>query len=446
MTRNNKEKARRLAGEAFWVSFGMVLTMLAGFVGVRLLTEVMSPDEYGKLGLAMSISMALQYSLAMSMNTSAARFYTVAKENRIFGWYWRLLAKTGIWIFMGSSLISILLFIVLYATGRNENAWIYSLSFLLGGLIVMSGIGTGIQSGARNRRAVCWNQNLFSWGRFIFAFILTALFSGTAVYALAGFILAMFFMLASQYFFVRKDIFPLIQLEGETDRDDSSVFFSYLRPLLISGVFIWIQLFAVRWVLHLFGSLAAVGGYFAYYQIGFMTMLIGGSVLMRFLTPIFFDHAGDGSDQKAQLQVCAVNGKISVCMLIFVLISFLAVLLLNPFLARILVSSSYRNDAWMLPWLVLSGGLYAVSRQLLLSLYSGMESRKIIPISFLGGGLSLVLSLAGGWFGGIPGIIFSGVCFSVIYTVLAWRLHVREVCAKPAEPGRSVTSIPAENY
>lgn len=414
---------KRLTGEAFWVAFGMALSILAGFAGVRLLTGVMVPEEYGKLGLAMSISMALQYSLAVAMNTSAARFYAVAKENGVLQWYWRLLSKTSIRIFLLTVTLSIFGFFILRIFSEKDTALVFSLSLLLGGLIVICGIGTGIQSGARNRKAICWSQNLFNWGRFLFAFILIVLFSGTATHALVGFIFAALLMIASQYYYVRKEVFPLIRSEQHALFDRTPDFFSYLRPLLISGACIWVQLFSVRWVLNLFGSLVDVGGYFAYHQIGFMPMLTGGYFLMRFLAPIFFDHASDRSNEKAQLQLCVINGRISFGMFILVVFGFLLVMWLTPFLARILVSPTYRNDAWMLPWLVLSGGLYSVSSQLLLSVYSGVESGRMIPISVLGGGLSFVLNIVGGVLGGIPGIIYSGVCFSAIYLILAWRLH-----------------------
>lgn len=423
---------KRLGGEAFWVAFGMVLSTLAGFVGVRLLTGMLIPEEYGQLGLAMSVSMALQYSLAIAVNTSSARFYTVAREKKIFKWYWALLVKTGWQVFFASLVCSLFLYIVLSIYG-NQSAQVYSLSIILGGLIVISGIGTGIQLGFRDQRAVCWNQNLFNWGRFAFAVLVLLFFSKTAVCALVGFLLAGFLMLGSQYLFVRKELFPLIRQEKGIKEKLDSDFYSYLFPLILSGIFVWVQLFSVRWVLHWFGSLADVGAYFAYHQIGFMMMLSGGTFLMRFLVPIFFDHSGDGSCQNSNRKVCVVNGWVSVCMLIIVLIIFFVVLIFTPFLANILVSPAYRDAAWMLPWLVLSGGLYAVARQLLVSLYSGVESWKMITVSFWGGGLALVLNIAGGWFLGMPGVIFSGVCFSGIYVALAGCLHYRELTLRPVQ-------------
>jgi O-antigen/teichoic acid export membrane protein len=418
-----------LAGEAFWVAFGAALSTLAGFVGVRLLTGVMVPEEYGKLGLAMSLAMSLRYSLGAMFRTGTARFYSVARDSASFVWYWRLLRKISVLVCVGNLLAGALLFIVFYAAGQSENAWMISLSVLTGGLIVISGIGTGIQSGARNRKAVCWNQNLFNWGRFAFAFVLAVLFSGSALSALVGFLAAILLTLVSQYLFVRKELFPLMRSEGPVGKGHSTGFFAYLWPLLISGVFIWIQLFSIRWAIRQFGSLADVGSYFAYYQIGFMPALVGSGFLITFLNPIFFSHVGDGSDQKAQRKVRVINGRISVVMLAIVLAGFATVLALQSVLAQILVSPAYRADGWMLPWLVLSGGLYAVARQFLLSIYSGMDSKKMLSVSITGGVLALVLNLAGGWFGGVPGILFGGVCFSLIFVFLTWRLHARELRA-----------------
>lgn len=425
----NEKQIRRLSGEAFWVAFGMGLSSLAGFVGVRLLTGVMVPSEYGRLGLAMSLAMTLRYSLGAALRTGTARFYSVAEARNAFGWYWTTLRRLSLQIGTGTLLGGLLLFAVCSAFGSRENAWIVSLSLLTGGLIVLSGIGGGIQVGGRKRRVVCWNQNLFQWGRFIFAFLFASLFSGSALNALAGFLVATLLMLWSQYRFVRKELFPLIQNEASPRADSSREFFSYLWPLLISGVFIWLQLFSIRWAIRWFGSLEQVGSYFAYYQIGFMPALIAGGFLISFLNPIFFSHAGDGTDRQAQHRVRTLNGRIAVSMLIIVLAGSVAVFLLKPLAARFLVSAAYREDVWMLPWLVLSGGLYSVARQFLASIYSGMASGKMIPVSVAGGLLALGLHCAGGWLSGVPGIIAGGVLFSTVFMIMAWTLHAAELRA-----------------
>jgi len=426
----NRTFIKRLAGEAFWVALGMGLSTLAGFVGVRLLTGVMVPEEYGKLGLAMSLAMTLRYSLGAAFRTSASRFYSVAQAGNAFRDYWSLLKKISVRVCAASLLISAILFFVFRSAGQNENSWILSLSSLTGGLIVVSGIGTGIQSGARNRRAVCWNQNLFNWFRFLFAFLLAVLFSGTAVVALTGFLAAVILMLGSQYLFVRKELFPLLEKEPVSKRSGQvSGFFSYLWPLLISGVFIWLQLFSIRWAIRLFGTLAEVGSYFAFYQIGFMPALVGSGFLVTFLNPVFFSHVGDGSDEKAHRKVRKINGTLSFLMLGVAGAGFLVVLVLNPWLAKVLVSQAYRSEVWMLPWLVLSGGLYAVARQFLLSIYSGMDSKKMIPVSVTGGLLALVFNFAGGWLAGVRGILAAGVLFSLVFAFLTWRLHAGELRA-----------------
>lgn len=423
------KQIRRLSGEAFWVAFGMGLSSLAAFVGVRLLTGVMAPSEYGRLGLAMSLAMTLRYSLGTALRMGTARFYSVAETRNAFGWYWTTLRRLSLHIGLGTFLISFLLFAVWAMFSNRGNAWIYSMSLLTGGLIVLSGIGGGIQAGGRRRRAVCWNQNLFQWGRFLFAFLFASLFSGSARNAVAGFLVAVLLMLLSQYLFVRKELFPLIRRETASDTESSREFFSYLWPLLISGVFIWLQLFSIRWAIRWFGSLEQVGGYFAYYQIGFMPSLVAGGFLITFLNPIFFSHAGDGTDRRAQHRVRTLNGWIAIVMMAVVLIASLSVFMLNPLLARLLVSPAYRQDVWMLPWLVLSGGFYSVARQFLVSIYSGMASAKMIPVSIAGGLMSLGFHCAGGWLYGVPGIIAGGVLFSAVFMMMAWGLHAAEMRA-----------------
>jgi hypothetical protein len=57
-TRNRpgRKPAANLAGEAFWVGFGIITGVLALVAGTRFLTHLLPPDEYGKLALAVSLS------------------------------------------------------------------------------------------------------------------------------------------------------------------------------------------------------------------------------------------------------------------------------------------------------------------------------------------------------------------------------------------------------
>ena len=62
---------RQLGGEIFWVGTGQVAVVVGSLVGIRLLTESLSPTAYGELALAMTIMTMANY-LAMGPLANAA--------------------------------------------------------------------------------------------------------------------------------------------------------------------------------------------------------------------------------------------------------------------------------------------------------------------------------------------------------------------------------------
>ena len=46
---------RRILGETAWVFFGQGMSVLATLVGLRLITELVAPDVYGTVALALGI-------------------------------------------------------------------------------------------------------------------------------------------------------------------------------------------------------------------------------------------------------------------------------------------------------------------------------------------------------------------------------------------------------
>ena len=50
-----KQRIIKLTPEALWVCIGPVGTAIAGLLGIKLLTYVLEPSEFGKLALANTI-------------------------------------------------------------------------------------------------------------------------------------------------------------------------------------------------------------------------------------------------------------------------------------------------------------------------------------------------------------------------------------------------------
>ena len=54
-----KIRVLKAAKEISWITFGQVLVVLGGLVGVRILTNYLTPTQYGELSLGLSVGLLI---------------------------------------------------------------------------------------------------------------------------------------------------------------------------------------------------------------------------------------------------------------------------------------------------------------------------------------------------------------------------------------------------
>ncbi len=72
-----KNQTLHLGGEALWMVLGQILSVVILFRGVRLMTQAMSPHEYGKFAIIMSLVNGALYSVDQALKMTATRYYSV---------------------------------------------------------------------------------------------------------------------------------------------------------------------------------------------------------------------------------------------------------------------------------------------------------------------------------------------------------------------------------
>lgn len=415
---------RRLGGEAFWVAFGIGFSTLGTFVGVRLLTAMMAPGEYGKVALAVSVAMGLQYSLGAGMGGSITRFFPIAQQDGAARWYWRAVRRSAWMVAVLTALLGAGSLAAVFAvTGLWRTAVFWSLTIFLGGLLVLNILGASLQTGARNRKTVSLHQCLLDWGRFLAAFCWLAVWSGGALAVLAAFVVMGALTAASQWFWVDRLLLRNRPAQDAgIDRMDD--FFRYLQPMVLAGLFFWIQMFSDRWALQLFCSIEQVGFYFAVYQISYSPMVYLSAFLFNFSGPVLFGRAGDGSDLEQHRQTLLINEKIAGLILLLVVGAFLVAWWVGPVACGLMIDSRYSEGFWSFPWLLASGGFYAVAQQLLLSVYSGLDTAVMVPVRAAAALLSCLFYMGGAYLAGFHGAVFGGLLFSVVFLGVAVGLHL----------------------
>ncbi|MEX1314380.1 MAG: hypothetical protein AB1Z38_09385 [Desulfotignum sp.] len=173
---------------------------------------------------------------------------------------------------------------------------------------------------------------------------------------------------------------------------------SFQAPLIISNACIWLVMMAERWALQYFGSPEEVGGYAAVYQLAFVPMLFVSNFMILLIEPIIYQVVSQEGKNTSFDQTRRINNYAVFSILFFSLMLFLVLLFAYPMVGNLLLGAQFRSYSWLFPWLLLAGGCFAATGQLLLKL--NLELRTDL-LAVLWGGVAVV-AVAG---------YFIGACF-----------------------------------
>jgi O-antigen/teichoic acid export membrane protein len=99
------------------------------------------------------------------------------------------------------------------------------------------------------------------------------------------------------------------------------------------------------------------------------------------------------------------------------LLAFFICMFAHEWIFRLLVAESYQDLSHLLPWVMLSAGLFAAGQVLALDLMATMRTRELllvkVPTSIFGTGCNFV----GAWLYGITGVVVGLLTFAVVYLV-----------------------------
>ena len=70
-----------------------------------------------------------------------------------------------------------------------------------------------------------------------------------------------------------------------------------------------------------------------------------------------------------------------------------------------------------MPWIILSGGIFASGQTLASNLQAKMKTREMMSAKIVTALFGAVLNFAGAYWYGVNGIIGSGILFSVLYFI-----------------------------
>lgn len=422
-------RLRRLSGEGAWILLGQAATVAGALVLVRVLTEHLDPAVYGELALGLTVAGLLQQVVLGGVTAGASRFYAVAAERGDLGGYRlgaaRLLGLAAAAILTGGVLVTG----GLWLSGLEAWAGLAAAASLLALLTGTNGVLNAVQNAARRRPVVALHQSLESWLKIALALAAVLWLGAGATPVVLGYAAAAALVLASQLVFLRRTVpasAPVASGDGRWLRE----IWLYCWPFSAWGVFTWMQQASDRWSLEAFASTGEVGLYAVVFQLGYVPATLLLSMAMAFLGPIFFQRSGDAADAERVAGVHRLAWRFLAAALAVTGLAFGAALALHGWLFGFLVSAEYREVSYLLPWVILAGGLFAAAQMLALKLMSEMKTRELLVPKIATALAGVAFNVVGALLAGLHGVVGGLLAFAVCY--LLWMLWIGRGGAEPA--------------
>lgn len=415
---------QRVGWEFVWIGLGQAATVLGGIVGVRLLTHALNPGQYGKLALGLTMAGLVTQLTMGPLGQGVLRFFGAAQECGEFRAYlngvWKLLMQA---CFLVAGLAGLIM-TGLWVAGQTDWIDLLIAAFIFALVSGLSLALNSIQNAARQRAIVAWHQALGQWLRPLLAVGLILGLGTFSSIAMMGYVLAAMIVLISQFLFFRHTFSGEFSSKFPSRLPDAKKWAgkiqNYAWPFMTWGLFSWGQQSSDRWALQTFNLTQDVGYYQVLSQLGYYPIILLIGVFVQFLQPILFNLTGDASDPKRVKRAQRLNYYAILAFVILTLLGAGLAFLLHPWIFVWLVAAEYRGVSLLLPWMVLSGGLFASGEMAALLLMSGIDTKILIVPKIATAVIGIMLNLVGAYWLGLQGVVLASFGFSLTY--LVWIL------------------------
>lgn len=426
------EKVFRFKSEIIWIIVGQLGVMIAGVLGIKLLTQALPPTEFGRFALANTFILLISTNLFGPVGQGLMRFWSIADERKELSDFSevskKIIQKFSYWtICFGAGLVIILFFL-------KDVAWaiLFSVSVISGVLSGCSIVLLSILMAARERKTIAIINICASFAKPLAGVLFIHIFSTDASYVLLGYliILCVIAFVSKNYFDkkVTEKAFlnPVKISENKYSSYLKTELFAFIWPFYIWGFFGWMHQSCDRWALQSFHGVDVVGAFFVVSQLSVYPLVAGSSFLSAFFTPIAYQRAGklnsDDDFKSANKIIFMMSG--------FYLIGSVLLILLYSFFHRWLIltisSEQYTGYSGLLPWLTGIWALYYLGQMVsgfgLLANKPVLYMAPIIASGSLASVLTFLLSSKYGVIGVVWGLGVSCFVYAIWFSSIAFFL------------------------
>lgn len=414
--------------EILWVFAGYASVFLVNIALVKLLTNAMSPSDYGLLALLVSLgTFASQISTNYSF-PGITRNYLIAKEKgnlmQFYGGAWSS-SKRSLLIYVFSSLI---LTIVLFFSGLIESLLALMYLFLLRFFLSIFNIQNALLNIIRKRVAVSIVELSHAFVKLGIIFLLIKGFQASlkVTWVLQVYLISVIIGLIIQFFITKiTGLYPKREAvnynQNEHDLWNKKIL-AYSRPFFYYNIFTWFQSSVDRWSLELFSSRDLVGIYTGYFQLTYMPMTILSALVVTYISPILFTISGDAQDASRNDETKKVILKLVHYSLLLVLVVAIIGYYLRIQFLDLFLPVAYAQYSSTLPLFIIAGGLFSISQFMEMKLKSDMNSQALLIPKISNSLLCIAFAMFGAYYFDFYGVVLGLLSFTIVNFIWFYKL------------------------
>ena len=410
-------RIRRLLKEGGWIAFGQVTAAIGALVLVRVLTEHLDPEQYGQLALSLTVAGLVTGVVFAGVAPAISRFYPIAVEKKDLSGYLAAFKELMLYVTVVVVAIGIIFMIGMVWLGHIQWLW---LGLVILAFALINGYGTAIdsiQTAARQRKIVAFHKGLNACLKLLLVFGMLLLLGKSSLSVAFGFAFTSIIVIVSQYIFLRRHFPSQTAVSGESAKWKREMW-AYSWPFLSWAFFSWAEQSSARWALESYETTSDVGKYAVLFQLGYTPMIMILGFAVAFLQPIIFSRAGDTSDEARNETVINLVKKLALTGAILTGCVFAATFFLHENVIQLLTEKRYHSVSEYLPWMVLSGGIFAIGQMFALRLQALMIHRVMVLASILSSVIGFLSSFICVFYLGWKGAVASSLIHALSYLIL----------------------------
>ena len=410
----------RLTRESAIVAGGQVAAGLGSFAAVGVLTQRLSPEAYGEVALALTLSALMNLVVFPFLAAGGGRFLGAASMEG---------SAPGVL----AALRHLALPVGGVTCGAGAVLWLSAAAWrpsaqALAGTATAFALAVGaatvldaLQSSRRQRLAVAVFSAAQQWGRVCGALLLIHLVGPASAAAVGGMALG-----AAGIALAQLRASGLADEPYDRDADTREAWrvrlVNYAWPIVAWGPAYWLQSASDRWALEAFRGSSSVGQYAAAYQLAYLPLLLVGNVMLQTLQPLVFAGAGLGGvfrEREGKLPPSSILGIVAASLgAAWALILALG----KPLIARLL-DERYAAALDLMPALALACGFFLGAQAAALPVMATVGTRPLLRSRVIASLLGMAFNIVAAMRWGASAVAWAMVAFSAL--LWAWTEWVR---------------------